>query len=45
MMPLENVVPQALLTAYSDMAADEPREEEAQEWAEATIADIAYEAR
>jgi hemoglobin-like flavoprotein len=40
-----HVVPQALLAAYSEMAGDEAREEEAQEWAEATIADVAHEAR
>lgn len=41
----EHVVSRDLVAAYRDMAADEAREAEAQEWAEATIADVALETR
>jgi predicted CopG family antitoxin len=40
-----HVVPHDLADAYRDMAADERREVEAHEWAEATVQDIADEAR
>ncbi|MBI4607335.1 MAG: addiction module antitoxin [Planctomycetes bacterium] len=40
-----HVVSQDLMEAYREMAADEAREAEAHEWAEATIADVAHEAR
>ncbi|TAN58706.1 MAG: addiction module antitoxin [Rhodospirillales bacterium] len=40
-----HVIPQDLAAAYRDMAADETREEEAMEWAEATTRDLAHEAR
>lgn len=40
-----HVVPQDLANAYREMAADERREAEAQEWAEAVIGDVADEAR
>ena len=40
-----HVVPQDLTAAYREMAADEDREREAHEWAEATIRDIADETR
>jgi predicted CopG family antitoxin len=40
-----HVVPQDLADAYRAMAADESREAEAQEWAEATLRDVADEAR
>lgn len=33
-----HVVPEDLTAAYREMAADERREEEAREWAEATLA-------
>jgi len=36
-----HVVPQDMLSAYRDMAAQEEREFEALEWAETTIEDIA----
>lgn len=34
-----HVVKQELLSAYQEMAADEEREAEAMDWAEATVAD------
>jgi predicted CopG family antitoxin len=40
-----HVASQDLADAYRDMAADEDREAEAQEWAEATARDVADEAR
>jgi hypothetical protein len=40
-----HVIPQDLAAAYADMAADEAREAEALEWAEATIGDVADETR
>ena len=40
-----HVVPQDLSDAYRAMAADESREAEAHEWAEATIRDVTDEAR
>ena len=40
-----HVVPQDLADAYRAMAVDESREAEAHEWAEATIRDVADEAR
>jgi predicted CopG family antitoxin len=40
-----HVVRPDLANAYREMAADEQREAEAQEWAEATVLDIANEAR
>lgn len=40
-----HVVRQDLADAYRAMAADEGREAEAHEWAEATIRDVADEAR
>jgi hypothetical protein len=40
-----HVVEQDLWAAYREMAADEAREAEAHEWAEATVADVANEAR
>ena len=40
-----HVAPQDLAAAYRDMAADEEREAEAHEWAEATARDIADETR
>ncbi|MEO6191667.1 MAG: addiction module antitoxin [Thermoanaerobaculia bacterium] len=40
-----HVVRQDLANAYREMAADEHREAEAYEWAEATVRDIADEAR
>ncbi len=40
-----HVVRQELADAYREMAADELREAEAHEWAEATVQDIANEAR
>jgi hypothetical protein len=40
-----HVVRQDLKDAYREMAADEAREAEAHEWAEATIGDVAHEAR
>ena len=40
-----HVLPQDLLSAYREMAADEVREAEAQEWAEATVGDVADDAR
>jgi predicted CopG family antitoxin len=40
-----HVVPQDLAAAYREMAADEEREAEAQEWAEATAGDVADETR
>jgi hypothetical protein len=39
------VVEDDLEAAYREMAADEEREREALEWAEATIADVADEPR
>jgi predicted CopG family antitoxin len=40
-----HVLPPDLVTAYRDMAADEVREAEALEWAEATVGDVARETR
>jgi predicted CopG family antitoxin len=40
-----HVVPQDLVNAYREMAADERREAEAHEWVEAVIGDVADEAR
>jgi predicted CopG family antitoxin len=40
-----HVVGDDLDTAYRQMAADEPREAEALEWAEATIEDVGVETR
>jgi predicted CopG family antitoxin len=40
-----HVAAQDLAAAYRDMAADESREAEAHEWAEATLRDVADEAR
>jgi predicted CopG family antitoxin len=40
-----HVTSQDLAAAYRDMAADEEREAEAHEWAEATARDVADEAR
>lgn len=40
-----HVMPQDLMDAYRQMAADEAREAEAHEWAEATVGDIPDEAR
>jgi predicted CopG family antitoxin len=40
-----HVVRPDLMLAYRDMAADETREREAEEWAEATIGDVKDEAR
>ncbi len=40
-----HVLSQELETAYCQMAADEAREAEALEWAEATVGDVGDEAR
>ncbi len=40
-----HVVEQDLARAYAQMAADEAREAEAEEWSEALISDVADEAR
>ncbi len=40
-----HVAPQDLAAAYREMAADEAREAEAHEWAEATLRDVADETR
>jgi predicted CopG family antitoxin len=40
-----HVISQDLMAAYRDMAGDEEREAEAHEWAEATVSDVAHEAR
>jgi predicted CopG family antitoxin len=40
-----HVVAEELESAYREMAADEAREREAAEWAEATIGDVADETR
>ena len=40
-----HVATQELAAAYREMAADEAREAEALEWAEATLRDVADEAR
>jgi predicted CopG family antitoxin len=40
-----HVVREDLMAAYQEMAQDEAREEDALEWAEATVADVADEAR
>lgn len=40
-----HVVPHDLAAAYREMAADERREAEAHEWVEATVRDVADEAR
>ena len=36
-----HVIPPDLVATYRDMAADEARESEASEWAEATVSDVA----
>lgn len=40
-----HVLPQDLMAAYKEMAADEERETEAIEWSESTIQDVSDEAR
>jgi predicted CopG family antitoxin len=40
-----HVVEQDLARAYAEMAADEAREEEAEEWSDALISDVTDEAR
>jgi predicted CopG family antitoxin len=40
-----HVVREDLMAAYQEMANDEAREEEALDWAEATVTDVADEAR
>ena len=40
-----HVVRPDLVAGYAEMAKDRQREEEAMEWAEATIGDLAHEAR
>ncbi len=40
-----HVIPEDLSAAYAEMAADEEREAEAEEWAESLIQDVADEAR
>jgi len=40
-----HVVPEDLTAAYREMAADERREAEAREWAEAMVRDVADETR
>lgn len=40
-----HVVGEDLLNAYADMAADEAREAEAEEWTETLLMDVADEAR
>lgn len=40
-----HVIPEPLEAAYAQMARDEGREEEALEWAEATMGDVADEPR
>ena len=40
-----HVIREPLESAYAEMAQDERREEEALEWAEATVGDVADEAR
>jgi predicted CopG family antitoxin len=40
-----HVVSRDLIAAYREMAADEDREAEAHEWAEAIIVDVAHETR
>jgi predicted CopG family antitoxin len=40
-----HVLDEDLATAYAEMAADEAREAEAEEWANALISDVADEAR
>jgi predicted CopG family antitoxin len=40
-----HVIQQDLWAAYREMAGDEAREAEAHEWAEATVVDVANEAR
>lgn len=40
-----HVLREDLLAAYRDMAREEEREAEAHEWAEATVGDVADEAR
>ncbi len=40
-----HVMAESLAEAYRVMASDEDREEEAEEWAEGTIGDVANEAR
>ncbi|RLE31267.1 MAG: addiction module antitoxin [Acidobacteria bacterium] len=40
-----HVIQDELMAAYREMASDEVREAEAEEWAEATLTDVADEAR
>jgi len=40
-----HVIPEDLSAAYAEMAADEEREAEAEEWVESLIQDVADEAR
>jgi hypothetical protein len=40
-----HVISTDLVAAYRDMGADEVREAEAHEWAEATVSDVAHETR
>jgi hypothetical protein len=40
-----HVVEKDLLAAYAEMAADESREAEAEEWSDALVGDVADEAR
>lgn len=40
-----HVIQDELMAAYREMATDEVREAEAEEWAEATLVDVADEAR
>jgi len=40
-----HVIREDLMAAYQEMAQDEEREEDALEWAEVTVADVADEAR
>ena len=40
-----HVIQDELMAAYREMAIDEDRETEAEEWAEATVMDVADEAR
>jgi hypothetical protein len=40
-----HVISTDLVAAYRDMGADEAREAEAHEWAEATVSDVAHETR
>jgi predicted CopG family antitoxin len=40
-----HVISTDLVAAYREMGADEERETEAHEWAEATVSDVAHETR